>query len=115
MKYTNLLSDAAVMAELGHRITETRLARQMTQAKLAEEAGVSKRTVERLEGGESTQLSNLIRCLRVLKKLEGFEHLLPEMRPNPAELLGRHGKSRLRARTSRNNSSAEPWTWDDEK
>lgn len=115
MKFNNLLSDEAVITELGHRVAEARLACQMTQEKLAEEAGVSKRTVERLEGGESTQLSNLVRCLRALKKLEGFEHFLPETPPSPIELLERHGKSRSRMRASRQSPSVAPWSWSDEK
>lgn len=115
MKFNDLLSDDAVMAELGHRIAESRLARRMTQAQLAAAAGVSKRTVERLEDGASTQLSNLVRCLRALGKLEGLERLLPEASPNPIDLLEHHGKARSRARQGRRGPATPPWTWGDEK
>jgi transcriptional regulator with XRE-family HTH domain len=124
VKIDNLLSDAAVMAELGQRISAARLARGLTQAQFAAAAGMSKRTLERLEDGESTQLGNLVRCLRVLDRLEGFERLLPDAPPNPVDLLKRHGASRQRAAGSRGGapSQASPatasptssWVWGDE-
>jgi DNA-binding XRE family transcriptional regulator len=94
----------------------TRIERHMTQAQLAEAAGVSKRTVERLEDGASTQLGNLIRCLRALDRLEGIERLLPEMPVNPIELLKRSGASRMRARAPKAApATSAGWSWGDEK
>ena len=52
MKIETAFSDQAILQELGARIANTRLERNLTQADLAKEAGVSKRTVERLESGE---------------------------------------------------------------
>jgi transcriptional regulator with XRE-family HTH domain len=120
MKITNSLSDDAVLEEVGRRMAATRIERHMTQAQLAEAAGVSKRTVERLEDGASTQLSNLIRCLRALDRLEGLERLLPEMPVNPIELLKRSGASRTRARSPKAAPPNAPtvsagWSWGDEK
>ena len=45
------LSDGAVLEELGRRLEAIRLGRNQTQAQLARQAGVSKRTIERLESG----------------------------------------------------------------
>ena len=80
MNFTNALTDQATLAELGVRAARARLERGWTQAQLAEAAGVSKATVERLENGSSTQLHNLLRCLRALDRLENLEGLLPERR-----------------------------------
>lgn len=113
MKFGNLLSDQAALAELGRRIADARLARHMTQAGLAEAAGVSKRTVERLEDGGSTQLLNLIRCLRALERLEGLDRLIPETPINPIDLLGRR-RRRQRARARKDPPVPSPWTWGDE-
>jgi transcriptional regulator with XRE-family HTH domain len=115
MKFTNLLSDDAVLEEVGHRIAAARLERQMTQAQLAEAAGVSKRTVERLEDGSSTQLGNMIRCLRALGKLEGLERLLPETSTNPIELLRGGRTLRSRARPSKGAPPVPGWSWGDKK
>jgi len=128
MNFTNLLSDAAVTQEMGRRFAAARLERQLTQAQLAEAAGVSKRTVERLEDGEPTQLANVIRCLRALDKLDGLERLLPETPINPLEQLRSHRGRRQRARPSKGGGSshvsagpsegaqpASPWVWGDRK
>ncbi len=115
MKITNLTTDDAALAEFGRRIAEARLARRMTQAQFAQAAGVSKRTVERLEDGASTQFGNLIRCLRALDRLDGLDRLLPETPPNPIALLERHGKTRQRARPAEGQEPAAPWTWGDDQ
>lgn len=116
MKITSLTTDDAALEEFGRRMAEARLAQAMTQAQFALAAGVSKRTVERLEDGGSVQVANLIRCLRGLGKLEGLERLLPETPPNPIDLLERQGKSRQRARRDTDDSggTGTPWTWGDE-
>ncbi len=69
------MSDDAVLAVIGERMARRRLTRQMTQAELAEEAGVSKRTIDRIEAGASAQTVNLIRVLRVLDLLRGLDKL----------------------------------------
>lgn len=115
MKITNLTTDDAALAEFGRRIADARLARQMTQAQFAQAAGVSKRTIERLEDGASTQSGNLVRCLRALDTLDGLDRLLPETPPNPIALLERHGKTRQRARPTDAQEPAAPWTWGDEQ
>ena len=51
MKIEGLLTDEAILAELGKRFAQRRLELQLTQEMLAEQAGVSKRTVERVEAG----------------------------------------------------------------
>jgi len=122
MKFTNLLSDDAVTEELGRRIAAARLERQITQAQLADAAGVSKRTVERLESGEPTQLANLIRCLRALDRLENLERFLAETPISPIEQLKGHRTRRRRARPSKGGASSstaaapsEGWVWGDKK
>ena len=44
MKINAQLTDEAILKELGGRLTSARLGRNLTQAALAEQAGVSKRT-----------------------------------------------------------------------
>lgn len=115
MRYAATLSDTAVLTELGQRLTATRLALRLTQDDLARNAGVSKRTIERLENGHSTQLTVLIRCLRALGRLEGLEALVPEAHPNPLEQLTRTQPKRIRPRAETNRPPrAAPWRWGDE-
>ena len=81
------LVDGLILARLGERLMGQRIVRGLTQAQLAAEAGVAKRTVERVEAGESIQLLTLIRLCRVLVLLEGIDLWLPEPRPSPMALL----------------------------
>jgi transcriptional regulator with XRE-family HTH domain len=112
MEISKLLSDDAILEALGNRIARCRLSRQMTQAALAEEAGLSKRTVERIEGGGTSQLLSLIRVLRVLDLLSGLDQLVPDTGPRPMDLLKLKGKQRQRARSKpAADPASEPWSW----
>ncbi len=109
------MTDDAVLEELGRRLERRRLDLQLTQAKLAEEAGVSKRTVERIEAGAAAQTLSLIRILRVLDILQGLDQLIPETGPRPMDLLKLKGKERKRASSSSAaNQSGEVWSWGDD-
>jgi transcriptional regulator with XRE-family HTH domain len=115
MKITKQATDAVVLAELGGRLTQVRLERNLTQAQLAEQAGVSKRTVQRLEAGEvATQLSGFIRVCRVLDVIERLDLLIPEPVPSPVEQLKLAGRKRRRASaTKAAKGSAKKWEWGD--
>jgi len=117
MKLTPLLTDASILAELGSRLEQARLARNITQAELARDAGVSVRTLARLEAGEPVRTSALVRVLRALGETEALERLLPEPAPRPLALLERRGSRRQRASAPRTAERASeepepaPWRW----
>lgn len=107
MEILNQTPDAEVLEVLGERLLRTRLERDMTQAHLAELAGVGKRTVERLEAGSvGTQLSVFIRVCRVLGLLERVGLFIPEPAPSPIQQLKLHGKRRKRASGKRKGYDA---------
>jgi transcriptional regulator with XRE-family HTH domain len=114
MKIVDDSPDTAALLELGRRVTRARLDRNLTQADLAREAGVSKRTVERLEAGGSTQLGNLLRVLRALGLLGRIDALVPESSPSPVEQLRLEGRRRERARRAATRTGAKSWTWGDD-
>jgi transcriptional regulator with XRE-family HTH domain len=116
MKISTELTDSAVLEELGMRLAGARLGRNLTQAELAEQAGVSKRTVERLESGAvAAHLSGFLRVCRVLGLLEHFDSLVPKSETSPMEQLKRQRGKRQRA-TGKRVSTVKPgkWTWGDE-
>jgi putative transcriptional regulator len=119
MKITNGIADEAILAELGGRLRAARLSRNLTQQKLAEESGVSTVTINKLEKGEPTQTLTLIRVLRSLALLEGFDAAIPEPVPSPIDRLRRSGQARQRASSPRRARPAEPaprpWRWGDEE
>lgn len=115
MDISNLLTDDAILSETGRRIARYRIEQQLTQAALAEQAGVSKRTVERLEGGASVQMSTFIRILRVLDLLPELDRLMPFPGPGPMELLKLKGRERQRVSSKqRVNDSGDTWSWGDD-
>ena len=120
MELSQHSTDAAVLKELGHRLARRRLRENLTQAQLAHEAGISKRTLNRLERGESSQLASLIRVLRSLGLLGNLDPVVPLPPPSPIELLRATPRERRRAspsaKRSRPSSTPAPpstWTWGD--
>lgn len=107
-------SDDAVLAALGERLARQRLDRNLTQAAVAREAGVSRATVQRLERGESTQLANLVRVLRALGLLDALERAVPESPPSPVRQALDRGKVRQRASGRLPAAGTGPWRWDDD-
>lgn len=123
MRITPELTDTTTLRILGERIEQYRIAAELTQAELAERAGIGKRTLERVEAGGGAELITLIRVLRALDLLEGFEKLLPELPPSPLEQLKLRGKQRRRvsrprghqetrhSNEVRESAPTKPWTW----
>jgi transcriptional regulator with XRE-family HTH domain len=118
MKITAELADAAVLREIGERLERRRIDTGLTQSQLAEQAGISKRTVERIEAGHSTDFVLLLRLLRVLKLTELLEQLLPNEPQSPLALLKSRGRARKRVGHSRRSQKGtalpkpgSPWKW----
>ena len=116
MRIEKQLTPEAILAELGRRIARRRLDLAMTQADAAEQAGLGKRTVERIEAGRDTQVSTIVRLLRVLGLTEGLERLVPESAPSPMDLLKMKGKERKRASSAKRVAKrSKEWRWGDER
>jgi len=114
MRIENSNTDSAILAELGERLAQARLARNLKQEDLAVASGVSKHTVERLETGRSVQLANFIRVLRGLKLAQNLDPLIPDTGPGPLAQLKLKKKQRRRASSPREPFSARgPWRWGD--
>lgn len=116
MRITNQTTDAALLAELGSRLRRARLERNLTQELLAEEAGVSTPTVNRIESGEPAQFTSVVRILRQLGLLEALDRLVPEPLPSPIDRLKRRGRERQRARPKGSREAdgeGGPWRWGD--
>jgi transcriptional regulator with XRE-family HTH domain len=116
MKIVDLYGDEAVLQEIGERVARTRLELNLTQDETAQSAGVSKRTVERLEAGHSVQLGHFLRICRALGLLDRLDAFLPEQVPSPIDLLRFRGRERKRASGVREISSPQlPWRWGEDE
>ncbi len=108
-------SNDTLLIKLGERLLQHRLNKNMTQAALAKEAGVSGRTINRVEHGHSIQLSNLIRVLRSLGLLENIDALVPEPAISPLQQLKLKGRSRMRASSTVKKDEKEAWSWGEDE
>lgn len=102
MRITNLTLDAAAQEELGSRLAQIRLNQNLSQASLAEEAGVTRITVHKIESGGNANLKSLLRVMRALGILGNLEAAIPELAPSP--LLQAEAIKNQRRRASRKRS-----------
>ena len=112
-------SSAVIEAVLGERLKSIRLSRNITQAALAREAGVSRSTLTRLERSDGgISLDSFIRIMQALQLHGHLEALLPEPGISPLARTETPGKKRRRARPPKAQKVDEPgstgWTWGDE-
>jgi len=113
MTIDKLMTDKAVLSDLGKRLARHRIAQNFTQEGLANEAGISKRTLERLEAGQPSQFLTFVRVLRALNMINLLEVAIPEAVTRPVDLL-KIGRDRQRASSKRKERAEEPWQWGDE-
>jgi transcriptional regulator with XRE-family HTH domain len=116
MRIIDQMTDEQILAELGNRLVQLRLEKNLTQADLAQQAGVGVRTVQRLEAGAiGTQLSGFLRVGRILGLVDRLEVFIPEAQESPMALLKRQGKTRQRA-SGQTSAPEHPrkWTWEDD-
>jgi len=107
-------SDQRILEALGAGLKRQRLSLNMTQSRVATEAGVTRDTVRRMESGESVSTLNLVRVLRALGVEESLPGLIPDQGPGPLEQLRRGPAGRMRA--SGESSGPQPireWRWGD--
>lgn len=116
---SNLNSDpttvVAELHDLGERIARIRLSRNLTQARLAEEAGASTSSIKRLEAGENTSVDTLLRVLTALNLGDRITSSLPDPDVRPMERIRHQGRERQRAREGATASKPSSWTWGDEE
>ena len=91
------MSDKAIVNELGNRIKRNRLLKNYSQQELADRAGVSKSTLQKLEYGSSVTIKTFVQVLRALKQLDALDNFIPEPGISPIELQKLDGKKRIRA------------------
>ena len=97
--------------ELGRKIKIYRIMKEMSQQDLEDKTGVSKRSISRLEQGESVQLENLFKILLALDLGENIDLLVPDQTKRPSFYLEKseNKNKRVRKKTEKND-----FKWGDE-
>lgn len=105
-------SSSAIASALCKRLEDIRLSKNISQAELARQAGVSRSTMTRIADGRSISLDSFIRVIKALGLADHLARILPDPTVRPVELVTHEGQHRQRASGKR--KSAEPWSWPDE-
>ena len=100
--------------EIGRRFARLRLSRNVTQAALAEKAGIGLRTLRRLEAGEPSTMDTFLRIASALDLDEAILSALPEGDIRPIERVSKKGRERRRASPTSKRQEKSTWAWGDE-
>lgn len=115
MEYSTIelkrMTDDMVIKALGEYVRSVRLDKNMTQAQLAERAGVHRTTIRDLELGKRSTLLTLIQVLRSLDALHVLKNFKVSSEPSPIELAKLERKQRKRARGSRSSDNEPKSDW----
>lgn len=90
---------ASLAAELGERLKQARLNQNVTQADVAERAGLSRALVINAEKGKA-QLETFVAIMLALGLASQLDIFLPSQPISPMQLLKLQGKQRQRASSS---------------
>jgi transcriptional regulator with XRE-family HTH domain len=81
------LSPKELAVNLGHRLRELRLRRNLGQAEVAASAGVGRKAIYSLETGEGSTVETLLRVLKALGVTDPIAALAPAPQVSPLALL----------------------------
>lgn len=107
MADTTFRSANELQIDLGTRMRQLRLSRNLDQRTTAEKAGIAERALRNLEAGRGSSVQTLLRTLKALDYTQGIEMLAPDVTVNPLALL-RTAKPPQRVRRPRGPRKPKP-------
>lgn len=110
----NYNTPAELELALGNNLKQLRLARNIDQRSLAEQAGVSTRALQSLENGEGSSLNTLMKVLRVLGRESWIDTIAPVASINPMAMVSNKAP-RQRARNTDKAQSSNNTKTDNKK
>lgn len=113
MKIANNNDENFILSELGSRIKQYRISLNITQSELAQKCGLSLKTVARIENGNDTNFSNIIKIISEFGLSDNLNILIPEPQPDYKALF-EEKKTRRRARHNTAEKAAG-WVWGEDK
>jgi transcriptional regulator with XRE-family HTH domain len=91
-------TDAQILQELGIRLKEKRQQKRYTQGDLAQKAGISTNTLQKIEYGQNPTMASFIQVLRALDEMDHLEQFLPPVQISPMDMLLNEEKTVYRIR-----------------
>lgn len=103
----------AILRQIGSKLKDLRIEKNMKQKELADAAGVSVFTISSIENGKTTSLLTIIQLLRALEHLDYLDSFFQEESISPvayAKLMKNNKKKeRVKSSTSIINSIDSEW------
>ena len=99
------------IVELGKKIKTYRIMKELSQEDLSDKTGISKRSISRLEQGESIQMDNLFKILIALDLGDNIDLLVPDQTRRPSYYLEYSNSGLQRVRKKRVKTT---FKWGDE-
>lgn len=99
------------IVELGKKIKTYRIMKELSQEDLSDKTGISKRSISRLEQGESIQVDNLFKILIALDLGDNIDLLVPDQTRRPSYYLENSDSRPQRVRKKRVKTT---FKWGDE-
>ena len=96
------------------QLARIRVARNLSQEKLAKEAGVAIKTIGRMERGEGVSLDTFIRVMKALGLTGHLQVLLPDPAIRPMERIRSNKTERKRSRQHAIADEGATWSWGNE-
>ena len=82
---TKYINSETIERDICKKLERIRLLKNISQAKLAEAAGVSRRTISRMENGGGISLDTFIRVMQALNLTDHLTAMLPNSDIRPVE------------------------------
>lgn len=106
-------SEKNILKEFGDRIKQYRISINMTQAELADRCGISLSTLTRIENGDDSKWSAIIKILIEFDLADNIDVLIPKPTLDYKSIFEEKPK---RKRASRKKTQANSnWTWGEDK
>ncbi len=105
------MSDQTILRDIGKRVKQKRLKKNITQVQLAKNAGLNVSTIQGVENGSPFGMLSLIQILRALNLLDDINNFLPVETISPIQLVKMQGKDRQRASNKKGNKETGDSEW----
>lgn len=104
-------SDTSIVSLIGNYIKHHRLIQNKTQATIAENAGINRWTLSKIENGDPISLASLIQILRALNLLDILDVFKIESQISPLALAKLEKQKRQRASTNPDQKEQQTSEW----
>ena len=82
-----VLTDRALLTQIGQKIKQIRIAKQLSQQQLSERCGLSVFSISQIENGSNPSVLSLLAILRALDKLDILNAFWAEEPINPIAMV----------------------------